>query len=316
MRIPVALLLCTVALHAQTPQNRLVYEDRTDDTGHLLVVNGKTFGPYREILAANYSTSASALAFAVTKKDRVWVVAQGRESGPFPNGFEIDRLQISDDGRVWTLTATRPGLKESDPDETLLVVNGRTYGPYSELTTLEYAESGGQWIAAVRTAPEEADVLLSGKSQGPFLTVDHAWISPDGKEWGYAVSDSDGRGTVVTSTKTWTNVVEGNFTYLYPREPHWGYSLDLGTLGQRIVVDGQVYEGYRGFRGLVLTPSGRHWGFEAERVSGGPPGPVVVIDGKPYSGDTLVWSRLGSQEMFSWSVHDQSKVTVQAIRLP
>ena len=312
----VALFLCTVALHGQTPQSRLTYEDRSDDAGHVLVVGGKTFGPYREVLAASFSTSASAIAFAVTKRDRVWVLAQGRESGPLPPGFEFDRLQISDDGRVWILMATRPAAKDSDPDEILLMVNGKTFGPYSELTTVEFAETGGLWIAAVRTAPEEADVLLSGKPQGPFFAVDHAWVSPDGKDWGYAVSDSDGRGTVVTATKTWTDVVEGNFTSLYPREPHWGYSLDLGAQGQRIVVDGQVYEGLRGFRGLVLTPSGKHWGFEAQRVTDGALEPVVVVDGKTYPGDTLVWSRLGGQELFAWSVHDQSKVIIRVMKLP
>jgi hypothetical protein len=43
---------------------------------------------------------------------------------------------------------------------------------------------------------------------------------------------------------------------------------------------------------------------------------VVVVDGKPYPGDTLIWSRLGSQEVFSWSLRDQSKVSVQVLKLP
>jgi len=300
-------------LEAQTPQSRLSYEDRLGSSGHFLVLDGKSYGPYKEILSSTFSTSGTAIVFAVSKKDRVWVLAQGKETGPLPQGFDLDRLQVADDGKVWAMTATRTTADENDPNETLLWVNGKSYGPYPELTTVEYAETGGQWIAAVRTASDEADVLLAGKPQGPFFSVDHAWLSPDGKAWGYAVSDSEGKATVVTSEKTWTGVEASNFTYLYPREPHWGYSLDLGDQGERIVVDGQSYEGYHNFRGLVLTPSGRHWAFEAEKSSGGP---VVVIDGKEYPGEGLVWSRLGLQESFSWTLRDDSKVKVQTLKLP
>jgi hypothetical protein len=319
MRIALSLfflfsLLC--GLEAQTPQGRLTYEDRSEASGHVLILNGKSYGPYKEILSSTFSTSATAIVFAVSKRDKVWILAQGKETGPLPVGFDLDRLQVSDDGKVWILTATRTGTDQNDPDQTLLWVNGKSYGPYPELTTVEYAETGGNWIAAVRTASDEADVLWSGKPLGPFFSVDHAWLAPDGKTWGYAVSDSEGKATVVTSEKTWTGVLSGNFTYLYPREPHWGYSLDLGTQGQRIVVDGQPYEGYRDFRGLVLTPSGRHWAFEAEKVSPAGDSPVVVVDGKEYPGETLVWSRLGSQETFSWTVQDQDKVTIQSLKLP
>ncbi len=319
MRIPFQLCLAFVVvsgLWAQTPQTRITYEDRVNDAGHVLVVDGKNFGPYKEILSSSYSTSGTAIAFAASKADRIWILAQGKESGPLPVGFDLDRLQIADDGKVWVLTATRTGTSETDPNETLLWVNGHSFGPYPELTSVEYAETGGLWIAAVRPAADEAEVLMGNvKPLGPFFSVDHVWLSPDGKTWGYAASDSEGRTTVVTTEKTWTGVLSANFTYLYPREPHWGYSLDLSTGEERIVVDGHPYEGYRNFRGLVLTPSGRHWGFEAEKALGAN-SPVVVVDGKEYPGDTLLWSRLGSQETFSWSFRDNAKVTVQTLKLP
>lgn len=314
--VPVLMLfLFTFDLGAQTPQGRFTYEDRSENSGHILVLDGKSYGPYKEIVTSAISTSGTAIAFAVSKRDRLWVLAQGKESGPVPLGFDLDRLQVSDDGKVWVLTATRTSANEEEPTQTLLWVNGKSYGPYPELTTVEYAETGGQWIAAVRTASDEADVLLGGKPQGTFFSVDHAWLSPEGKSWGYAVSDSEGKTTVVTSEKTWIDVLSGNFTYLYPREPHWGYSLDLGAQGERIVVDGRPYEGYRNFRGLVLTPSGRHWGFEAEKLSATGGLAVVIIDGKEYPGDTLIWNRLGSQETFSWTSHDQAKVTVLTLKL-
>jgi len=317
------LVALTVALWgagawAQTvgPQTRFIYEDRSGTNGHTLVLEGKSYGPYKEILTAAYSTSGTMAAFAVVKRDKVWILAQGKETGPLPVGFDLDRLQVADDGKVWVLTATRTSAAENDPNETLLLINGKSYGPYPELTTVEYAETGGSWIAAVRTAEEEADVLISGKAQGPFYTVDHAWLTPDGKAWGYAVSDSDGKATVVTSEKTWSGVQGGNFTNLYPREPHWGYSLRLGEEEERIVVDGQVYEGYLNFQGLMLTPSGRHWAFEAERLSDAGDARVVVINGREFPGENLTWSRLGAQESYTWTVRDGTKVTVQTLKLP
>jgi hypothetical protein len=311
--------LTTAVLAAQTapaPQVRFAYEDRAGTAGHTLVLEGKSYGPYKEIVTAAYSTSGTAAAFAVLKRDKVWILAQGKEAGPLPVGFDLDRLQVADDGRVWILTATRTSADSNDPNETLLMVNGKTYGPYPELTTVEYAETGGAWVAAVRTAADEADVLVGGKAQGPFFTVDHAWITPDGKSWGYATSDSEGKMTVVTSEKTWSPVQAANFTNLYPREPHWGYSLRVGDEDEKIVVDGQSYEGYLNFQGLVLTPSGRHWAFEAEKLADTGDSKAVVIDGKEYPGEDLSWSRLGSQETFLWTVREGSKVSVQTLRLP
>jgi len=304
------------AQNAPVPQVRFGYEDRTGTPGHTLLVDGKTYGPYKDVVSSAYSSSGTAAAFAVVKRDKTWVLAQGKETGPLPVGFDLDRLQISDDGKVWILTATRTSADSNDPNETLLMVNGKTYGPYPELTTVEYAETGGSWVAAVRTAADEADVLVNGKAQGPFFTVDHAWMGPDGKFWGYATSDSEGKMTVVTSEKTWSPVVSANFTNLYPREPHWGYSLRLGDEEERIVVDGQAYEGYLNFQGLILTPSGRHWAFEAEKLSDAGDSQAVVIDGKEYPGEGLSWSRLGSQETFLWTVRDGAKVSVQTLKLP
>lgn len=311
------ILAPTAAEQAAGPQTRLAYEEKTGPAGHVLVLEGKTFGPYREVLAPAYSTSGTAAAFAVIKKDRLYVLAQGKETGPLPSGFELDRLQIADDGKVWILTATLASTAEEEPAQTLLWVNGKSYGPYLELTTVEYAESGGAWIAAVRTAEEEADVLMTGKPQGPFFTVDHAWLSPDGKAWGWAVSDSEGGVSVVTSDKTWTSVAGSNFANLYPREPHWGYGLRFASGPDRIVVDGVAYDGYRGFQGLILTPSGEHWAFEAQKLL--PESntlPVVVIDGREYPGENVSWSRLGPQETFTWTFREGTKTSVQTLKLP
>jgi hypothetical protein len=306
-------LMTLSAIAQPSPQAKLQFEDRSGETGHTLIVDGKTFGPYKDVLSTAFSTSGTAAAFAVTKRDRTVVVAQGKESAPILAGFDIDRLQISDDGKVWVLTATRTSSDANDANETLLVVNGKSYGPYPELTTVEYAEAGGSWIAAVKTAEDEADVLLDGKPQGPFFSVDHAWLTPDGKAWGYAVSDSESHATVVTSDKTWHDVQSSNFANLYPREPHWGYSIRISDDEERIVVDNQVYSGYLDFQGLILTPSGRHWAFEAEKPSNG--SHVLVVDGKEYPGETVAWSRLGMQETFIWTVRDGSKVSVQTLKL-
>jgi hypothetical protein len=308
-------LIALPAVAQPAPQSKLQFEDRAGTSGHTLIIDGKTFGPYKDVVSAAFSTSGTAAAFAVTKRDRTVIVAQGKESAPLPSGFDLDRLQVSDDGKVWVMTATHTSADADEANETMLVVNGKSYGPYPELTTVEYAETGGSWIAAVRSADNEADVLLDGKPQGPFFSVDHAWLTPDGKAWGYAVSDSDDHTTVVTSDKTWKNVQGANFANLYPREPHWGYSIRVSDDEERIVVDNQVYSGYLNFQGLVLTPSGRHWAFEAEKTADAQ-AHVVVIDGKEYAGEEVAWSRLGAQETFTWTVHDGSKVTVQTIKLP
>jgi len=296
------------------PTSRLAYEDLAGPNGRTLTIEGKSWGPYREVVQAVPSTSGTQVAFGVRKGGRLAVVAQGREWPPVPQGFDLDRLQISDDGRVCVLTATKASNDGSQVPQTLLMVNGKVYGPYQELTTVEYAEAGGTWLAAVRTGNDEADLLWNGRSQGPFYTVDHAWLQPDGQDWGYAVSDSEGVQSVVTPAQTWTGVSGANFSAMYPREPHWAYAFVLADGTQRIVVDGQGWEGLQGFQALVFTPSGRHWGFEAARTDTGQP--VVVVDGKEYPGTDLNWHRLGASENFTWTEANEGRVQVKVWRLP
>ena len=158
-----AFLLLTVGLSAQTPQARLSYEDRSGTTGHTLVIDGKSFGPYKEVTTVTHSTSATAAVFLATKRDKTYIVAQGREWGPLPAGFEPDQTWVSDDGKVAAVTAAHTDESEDNStSQTQLWVNGKLYGPFSSLSTFEYAESGGSWIASVQTGEEEYGVLVNG----------------------------------------------------------------------------------------------------------------------------------------------------------
>ncbi len=196
MRIlpPLLVLFAAAGLAAQSPQARLVYEDRGGTTGHTLVVDGKSFGPYKEVTSVTHSTSGTSGLFLVTKRDKTYVVAQGKESGPLGAGFDTEQSWVADDGKVWALTASHYDDESEDgTSETQLWVNGQLYGPFKEVSTFDYAETGGSWIAAVQAEDDDYSVLLNGKSLGPFASVDHVWIFPDGKSWGYAATDADGK---------------------------------------------------------------------------------------------------------------------------
>ena len=307
----------TVSLSAQVLQPRLSYEDRAGTTGHTLVIDGKTFGPYKEISSVTHSVSATAGLFLVTKRDKTYLVAQGKEAGPLGQGFEADQSWISDDGKVWAVTAIRyDDSTEEGSSQTQLWVNGKLYGPFSSLATFEFAEAGGGWIASVQTGEGEFSVLLNGKPQGTFSSVEHVWMLPDGKGWGYAGTDSEGQTMVVTQDQTYENVQNYNFDQMYPRNPHWAMAVRVGDDEELIFVDGKLYQDYLNFSGLSTTYSGRHWGFEAEKLADSGDTPVVVIDGKEYLGESLGTTNLGDKESFIWTVRDGGKVTTQVLTLP
>jgi hypothetical protein len=311
------LLFVSAGLLAQTPQARLTYEDRSGNTGHTLVVDGKSFGPYKEITSVTHSTSATAAVFLVNRRDKTYIVAQGKEVGPLPAGFEADQSWISDDGRVSAVTAVKyDDSGEDSTSQTQLWVNGKNYGPFQALSTFDYAETGGSWIASVQTGEEEYSVLLNGKAQGTFASVDHVWLFPDGKGWGYAATDSDGKTTVVTQDRTYDSVQNYNFDQMFPRSQHWGMGFRLGDEEELILVDGKLYPGYLNFSGLSLTSTGRHWGFEAQKLTDAGDYPVVVIDGKEFQGEGLSTTSLGATESFTWTVRDGAKVTIQVLTLP
>lgn len=320
MRIlPSALFFVVLAtgLGAQTPQPRLTYEDRAGTTGHVLVLDGKSFGPYRDITSVTHSTSGTAGLFLVTKRDKTYLVAQGVEAGPLGAGFDPDQSWISDDGRVWAATATHTDDSSEDgSSQTQLWVNGKLYGPFVAVASFDYSEIGGTWIASVQTGESEYEVLLNGQSQGTFSSVEHLWVFPDGKGWGYAATDADGKVSVVTQDRTYDGVQNYNFDEMYPRSPHWGMGFKVADEQEVILVDGKAYDGYLNFSGLTTTYSGRHWGFQADKMTDAGDYPVVVVDGKEYVGEGLGATYLGSQESFTWSVQEGPKVVVQVLPLP
>jgi len=326
--LPIVLALCATGLFAQNPAPRLVYEERGGTAGHSLVVDGKTFGPYKEVNLAAKSTSGTAGLFFTNKRDKTYVVAQGREWGPLASGENTDISYISDDGKVWALTTYRDiptdsgeGMGGDDEEdygsvtETTLWVNGKSYGPFESVYDFQYAETGGSWIANVRLSEEEYAVLLNGKNVGSFYSVDHIWMFPDGKEWGYVVTDDEST-TVVTSTKKYEAVQGYDFNYMYPKSPHWGYAIRIDDEQELIVIDGKTYTGYINFNGLNLSTSAKHWAFEAEKLSNDGDHPVIVVNGKEYLGERLSASSIGDKEFFMWEVKDGTKVTTQVLTLP
>ncbi len=315
--------LTVAGLPAQNLMSRLTYEERGGTAGHSLVIDGKTFGPYKEVNLAVRSASGTAGLFFATKRDKTYVIAQGREWGPLTAGYNTDSSYISDDGKVWAVSTTQDVQNDSQGDsddsaptsQMLLWVNGKSYGPYASLYDFQYAETGGAWIAHVQVSDNESIVLLNGQNMGSFASVDHIWMFPDGKDWGYVVSSDDGT-NVVTASKNYEAVESSDFNSMNPKAAHWGYSIGTGDEQELIVVDGKTYPGYTNFNGLNLTPSARHWAFEAEKLSDDGDHPVIVVDGKEYLGEDLAVSSLGDKEFFFWDVKDGTKVTTQVFTLP
>jgi hypothetical protein len=315
LALTTVLFLVASALFAQTPQGKFSWQDRSGTTGHTVTVDGKSYGPYKDVKSVTHSTSGTAGLFLVTKRDKTYILAQGKELGPLPTGYEVDQSYISDDGKIWAVTATLSSDSEDGKNQTQLWVNGKVYGPYDAVNTFEYAETGGGWVASVQTAEDETTVLVNGTSAGPFASVDHTWMSLDGKIWGYAATDSD-KTTVVTQDNTYNDVQSYNADMMYPREPHWALAIQTGDQEELVVVDGKSYSGYLNFSGLSTTYTNRHWGFQADKMGDSGDYPVIVIDGKEFVGEELSASYADDQELFTWTVRDGDKTTVQVLSLP
>jgi len=314
-----AFVLVALAASAQTPQPRLSYDDRSGTTGHTITVDGKSFGPYKDITSINFSTTGTAGIFLVTKRDKSYVIAQGKEFGPLTAGYDVDQTWISDDGKLWAVTASQYEEGEDGEDgmsRTVLWVNGKSYGPYTSVDHFSYSETGGRWLASVRQDDETAEVLLDGKSKGTSSSVDGVWMFPDGKAWGWVSTDPEGRSTLVTQDRSYEALQSVNVDQMEPRNAHWAYSMRIADEEEVIVVDGRTYTGYLNFSGLTLSTSGRHWGFQAEKLTDSGDFPVVVIDGKEYVGEGLGVTNLGDKESFTWSVKEGDQVKYLALPLP
>lgn len=309
---------CATPLFSQTPQAGFVYEDRSGTTGHTIVTDGKSYGPYKDLSRAIYSTHGRTGFFLVTKRDKTYILAQGKESGPFPPGFSDDRSWISDDGKFWAVTTLQESTSDdgNDTSQSQLWVNGKAYGPYTSVESVEYAEAGGSWIASVKTSDENWGILVNGKSQGTFTAVDQLWMSADGSLWGYVATKEGDQQVAVTQDKSYTGYQDANFSSMDPKAPHWAYAVRTGDEDETVVVDGKSLSGYLHFQDFVVTGSGRHWGFSADKLTDSGDYPVVVIDGTEYVGEGLSDGRQGAQEFFTWTVQDGPKTTVQLLAFP
>jgi hypothetical protein len=311
----IGLLVLSLAtfLGAQSPQSRLSWEDKSGTTGHTLVVGGKSYGPYKDIESIYYSNDAKSVGFTVSKRDRSWVVAGGTEFGPLPAGFEAGSISVADDGKLWSLSATKYSEDEDTPSVSQLFVNGKSYGPYQDVVSFDYAEQGGMWLASVQTGEDQQKVLVEGKESPAYATIEHLWVTVDGTGYGYLATDADGNQHLVTQDVTLDNVQDTNFDMMYPREPHWAYAYRNADNSLVVVVDGVAYQNFLHFGGLVVPPSGNGWGFEGERMTDAGDYSVVMINGQEYVGEGLYQVRVGAKETFFWTVRDGSKSTVQAL---
>jgi hypothetical protein len=256
--------------------------------------------------------------FLVTKRDKTYVLAQGKESGPFPPGFTDDRSWVSDDGKFWAVTTVQEGTSDdgTDTSQSQLWVNGKAYGPYTSVDTVDYAETGGSWIASYQTGEDQWGILVNGKTQGTFTAVDQLWMSADGSLWGYVATKDGDQQVAVTQDKTFTGYQDSNFSGMDPKAPHWAFAVRTGDEDETVVVDGKTLAGYLHFQDFVVTDSGRHWGFSADKLTDSGDYPVVVVDGQEYVGEGLSAGRQGLQEFFTWTVQDGSKNTVQVLTFP
>ncbi|MEI8093588.1 MAG: hypothetical protein WCG80_05205 [Spirochaetales bacterium] len=303
---------------AQSPQAAFSYDDRAGTTGHTLVVEGKSFGPYKDVLSMTYSSHGKTAIFLVNKRDKTYVLAQGKETGPFAAGFSEESVWVADDSKFWAVSLVAYPEQTEGEDTTgstqaQLLVNGKTYGPYLSVAALDFADSGGSWIASVQVAEDQYTVMLNGKPQGTFQSVSNLWMSPDGKLWGFAGDKDDQTLVFVNQDQVFPSVQEYNVYGLDFRAPHWAYSVRTSEEEETVVVDGKTLPSFLHFEGFLLTASGRHWGFGAQKLTETGDYPVVVIDGQEFIGEGLSVNRAGSQEFFTWTVRDGNKTTVQVL---
>lgn len=297
------------AVFAQSPRVTWSFEDRVGTTGHTIVADGKSFGPFREGPSWYTSNSETVGFFVVTKRDRLVVIAQQKEFPPLPARFEVGEGYISNDGTTVFLS-----LENSDTGKSLLWVNGKIYGPYDGVGKVALAEQGGTW-AAIVTKDESHVVVLNGAEKGTYSEVEDLWLTPDGKFWGWAAHTGDETTDIVTQEGSWADVADYDVSNLDTDAPHWGFGFTDADGAPHVIVDGAPLPHYGNFKKFRLTYSGTHWGFSAVRYSDAGDTPVVVIDGKEYVGQDLYQNAQGGREWFSWTVRDGATVSQMVLSL-
>jgi hypothetical protein len=128
-----------------------VGQKKDRNAGRTLIVGDKTFGPYDDVRDNAQDPETGALAVVGYKRDKAFLVWQGKETGPFQ--------------RVWFLGGPQgslAGIVIDNPGSSQVIVGGKVLGPYDQ-------------IGQVLVAPDRS-VLFQANRKGQNLFV------RDGKE--------------------------------------------------------------------------------------------------------------------------------------
>ncbi len=146
-----------------------------------LVIEGRRWGPYRDVAAPVFSDDASVWAFSCKKDDGFYVVVNGEIFGPYGD-VPWYSPAISPDGSVWIVVGKESGSY-------MVVKNGERMGPFERVDPPYFA--GNMW-GFTYYCEGKAYVRLRDRTLGPYDEVAYGspFFSEDGRRWAVAYAES------------------------------------------------------------------------------------------------------------------------------
>lgn len=126
-------------------------KDKGKVLGRSVIVAGKVFGPYEEVWELGEGSAGGHPIAIGTKKGRMYLVAQGKESGP----YDKINLMRTREGKPMGIYTSIGGNHE-------FTVGDKKYGPYQQIGRIWNSEDGSS-VAFEAYRKDQAYLVVNGK---------------------------------------------------------------------------------------------------------------------------------------------------------
>jgi hypothetical protein len=233
-----------------------------------VVIDGKKFGPYEQVLGPYFSGSGSFAAFLYMKNWKHFIDINGKTYDVFQEGHIPS---YSPDGKRFAFVYVKSGKYYAN-------IDGKSEGGYGDIQPVLFSADGSEYGYAYKKDLQKFYMKAGKKDYGPYDSAYGLYYSPSGKDFGFACK----KGGKVVKNEYGTKSVAGGSWYMNITGKEYG------------PYDGVLYR-----NGNAIKFSGGHWGFLYGLGCVQPEGEVfsqpgitdfdggkwyVCIDGKSYGG--------------------------------
>ncbi len=219
-----------------------------DNKSYLYMSDTTQYGPYDSVSYPQFAKNSAMWATSVSKNNKYFVLMNGKETGP----YEYADVPYYGPGGTWAYSGQANGKY------TCFFSDGSKYGPFDYIYGPFFA-ANGSW-AFTGSKGETTVIVINGKQYGPYESADLPVFSPDGGKWSF-IGRKGENSVLYTSDGKNYGPFQYLYTPSYSQNgAAWGFWSSKKDKWTLTVSDGSSFGPFdNGGDGIAFSPDGASW---------------------------------------------------------